>query len=133
MTVGFSGNKYFHPFAWSGIHMFELAYDSEGRVKHAWELDEPNAPRLDFTWDGKRLQSITAHDPSGAVPYSRRMTYQGDRLVSESITYGGKTSKIEYKYDRTGRLTEARCDEDPSLDNRSRQVQFLADAAPAKR
>ena len=55
VAVGFSGNHYFHPFAWDAIHMFELDYDDEGRVRHAWELDEPNAPRLDFTWDGKRL------------------------------------------------------------------------------
>src|SRR5581483_8196001 len=48
VAVGFSGNHYFHPFAWDAIHMFELDYDDEGRVRHAWELDEPNAPRLDF-------------------------------------------------------------------------------------
>jgi hypothetical protein len=38
VAVGFSGNRYFHPFVWDAIHMFELDYDEQGRVSHAWEL-----------------------------------------------------------------------------------------------
>ena len=133
VAVGFSGNPYFHPFVWTGIHLFEFSYDSLGRVKQAREMDRPDAPVLDFSWEGKRLQSITARDKTGATTYSRRMTYNGDKLVNETITFSGKQTKIEYKYDKNGRMVESKCDEDASLDNRSRTVEFLADATPARR
>ncbi|HTS62785.1 MAG TPA: hypothetical protein VMH28_12230 [Candidatus Acidoferrales bacterium] len=130
VAVGFSGNHYFHPFAWDAIHLFELDYDDEGRVRHAWELDEPNSPRLDFAWEGKRLLSVTARAGSpGAVVYSRTLNYSGDRLVSEAITQGGKTSHIQYKYNKQGVLIEAECDGDPSLDGRSRKIEFLDETA----
>jgi len=130
-AVGFSGNHYFHPFAWDAIHIFELDYDEQGRVRHAWELDEQDAPRLDFTWDGKRLISIVAKTsrPSEAVVYSRTMNYSGDKLISEAITQSGKTSHIQYKYNKQGVLVEAECDSDLSLDGRSRKVEFLEEAA----
>ena len=78
-AVGFSGNRYFHPFVWDAIHLFEFDYDEQGRVRHAWELDDPNAARLDFTWDGRRLMSISAHEdsPSGATLYLRTLNYSG--------------------------------------------------------
>ena len=130
VAVGFSGNHYFHPFAWDAIHLFELDYDDEGRVRHAWELDEPNSPRLDFAWDGRRLLSVTAQTGSpGTLVYSRTLNYSGDRLVSESITQAGKTSHIQYKYNKQGALVEAECDADLSLDGRSRKVEFLDEAA----
>ena len=127
VAVGFSGNHYFHPFAWDAIHMFELDYDDEGRVRHAWELDEPNAPRLDFNWDGKRLMSVTgrAATAGDAVVYFRTLKYSGDRLVSETITQAGKTSHIQYKYNKQGVLSEAESDSDISLDGRSRKVEFV--------
>ena len=130
VAVGFSGNHYFHPFAWDAIHLFELDYDDEGRVRHAWELDEPNSPRLDFAWDGKRLLSVIAKSgPSETVVYSRVLNYSGDRLASEAITISGKTSHIQYKYNKQGVLTEADCDADLSLDGRSRKVEFLDETA----
>jgi hypothetical protein len=127
-AVGFSGNRYFHPFAWDAIHLFELDYDEQGRVVHAWELGEPKAPRLDFTWDGQRLLKVTGRDSAAPanVVYTRTLSYNGDRLVSENISYsGGKSSKIEYKYDKQGRLASAECDADHSLDGRSRKVHFV--------
>lgn len=128
-AVGFSGNRFFHPFAWDGIHLFEFDYDENGRVLHAWELGESNAVRLDFTWDGQRLLKITGRDasPAQAVQYTRVLNYNGDRLTSEVITYEGKSSKIEYKYDKQGRIVEADCDADHSLDGRSRKAHFLAE------
>lgn len=45
-------------------------------------------------------------------------------ISSETIQSQGKQSKIEYKY-AADRLVAAECGEDPSLDSRSRQVQFL--------
>jgi hypothetical protein len=125
VAVGFSGNRYFHPFVWDAIHVFELDYDDLGRVRHAWELDEPNAPRLDFVWDGKRLMSVVARTASEEAVYTRMLTYSGDRLVSEAITQGGKSSRIQYKYNKQGALIEAECDTDASLDGRSRKVEFL--------
>ena len=49
--------------------------------------------------------------------------------MEESISSGGKTSHIRYKYDKQGRLVEAECSDDASLDGRSRKVEFLADPA----
>jgi hypothetical protein len=51
------------------------------------------------------------------------MTYSGGRLVGETVTYGSRNSKIEYKYSGN-QLTGARCDDDPSLDNRNCTVTF---------
>lgn len=129
VAVGFSGNRYFHPFVWDAMHFFELDYDDQGRVSHAWELDEPNAPRLDFTWEGRKLMSVVGHGHAEEIVYSRNLSYSGERLVSEAITQGGKTSKIQYKYNKQGVLTEAECDTDLSLDGRSRKVEFLDESA----
>ncbi len=129
VAVGFSGNRYFHPFVWDAIHFFELDYDDQGRVSHAWELDEPNAPRLDFTWEGQKLMSVVGRGHAEEMVYSRTLSYSGERLVSESITQGGKTSKIQYKYNKQGVLTEADCDTDLSLDGRSRKIEFLDETA----
>ena len=126
-AVGFSGNRYFHPFVWDGIHLFELDYDDQGRVQHAWEIGDPGAPRLDLSWEGKRLVQVSGHDSSGAVVYSRTLNYNGERLTGEVITHQGGSSRIEYKYDKQGRLVEADCDADHSLDGRSRKVHFVVD------
>ena len=124
-AVGFAGNRYFHPFVWDGIHLFEFDYDDQGRVRHAWELDNPGSPRLDFSWDGQRLLKITGRDTSGAAVYSRTLNYSNERLTSETITSQAGNSHIEYKYGKTGRLVEADCDTDRSLDGRSRKIYFL--------
>ena len=129
VAVGFSGNRYFHPFIWDAIHFFELDYDNQGRVSHAWELDEPNAPRLDFTWEGKKLMSVVGRGHAEEIVYSRTLSYSGDRLVSEAINQGGKASKIQYKYSKQGALLEAECDTDNTLDSRSRKVEFLDEMA----
>jgi len=112
-AIGFSGNAYFHPFVWDAIHLFELDYDEQGRVLHAWELDNPGTPRLDFTWDGQRLLKVTGHDSAGAVVYSRALNYSGDRLTGEAISGPGGTSHREYKYDKQGRMVEAKLQRRP--------------------
>ncbi len=129
VAVGFSGNRYFHPFVWDAIHVFELDYDDQGRVRHAWELDEPNSPRLDFFWDGKRLMSVVGRNATEQAVYTRTLNYTGDRLVGESISESGKASRIQYKYNKQGVLIEAECDSDASLDGRSRKVEFLDETA----
>jgi len=98
-------------------------------VSHAWELDEPNAPRLDFTWEGKKLMSVVGRGHAEEIVYSRTLSYSGDRLVSEAINQGGKASKIQYKYSKQGALLEAECDTDNTLDSRSRKVEFLDEMA----
>ena len=127
-AVGFSGNRFFHPFAWDAIHLFELDYDEQGRVVHAWEIGDPKAPRIDFAWDGQRLMKVTAQDATEGVIYSRVLNYSGERLMSESISQpGGKSSHIEYKYDKQGRLLEADCDADQTLDGHSRKAHFMVE------
>jgi YD repeat-containing protein len=61
------------------------------------------------------------------VVYSRTLNYNGERLTGEVITHQGGSSHIEYKYDKQGRLVEADCDADHSLDGRSRKVHFVVD------
>ena len=125
-AVLFSGNSFFQPFVWDAIHLFEVDYDSEGRVATAFEMDKIGAPRLEFTWDGPLLKQITARPVSGGPSvYTRSMQYNGDKLVGETIVTAGKTSRIQYKYDKQGRLTDAECEEDSSLDERSREIEFL--------
>ena len=48
--------------------------------------------------------------------------------VATCAAAGAKTSHIRYKYDKQGRLIEAECSDDPSLDGRSRKVEFVAAA-----
>lgn len=128
VAVGFSGNAFFHPFAWDALHLFELDYDDEGRIRKAREKDVPNAHELEFTWNGRRLMSIQ----SKAGGYLRTLHYNGDRLTHETISFNGKQSKIEYKYDKQGVLISAECDEDLSLDGRSRRVEFLRETIKAE-
>jgi hypothetical protein len=117
-----AGNPYFQPFVWSAIHVFMADYDDRGRVASAREIgaDQPHRV-LDFKWDGDSGRLIEVSERGGA--YRREMTYSGDRLTSETVTFGRKTSKIEYKYSGS-QLTAARCDDDPSLDNRNCTVSF---------
>ena len=116
-----AGNPWFHPFVWDGVYEFLAEYDCAGsgwsRQRHCSSKD---SRVLDFTWDGNRLMSVVERGREG---YRRDMKYNGSQIVGETIRVQGKTSKIEYKY-QGGRLTEADCDADPSLDSRSRHVTF---------
>jgi hypothetical protein len=115
-----TGNVYFQPFVWHNIFRFLAEYDDQGRVKSAALLDAKAPFVLYFQWDGLRLMEIAEHGGQG---YRRTMTYAGDRLESESISFGPKTAKIRYTY-KGDHLTEAECSDDPSIDNRSRHVTF---------
>ncbi len=133
-AVLFSGNSFFQPFVWDAIHLFEVDYDEEGRVLHAWEMDKVGAPRLEFTWEGRLLKEIAARPAGGgSAVYTRSLQYSGDKLMSETIHFNNKMSRIQYKYDKQGRMTEAECEDDLSLDDRSRHVEFALDTAPAER
>ena len=115
-----AGNPYFHPLVWNGIYRFLAEYDDQGRVKSATLLDAKVPFGLDFKWEGLRLMEIAER---GGQNYRRTMKYDGDRLVSEIISFRGKTPKIKYTY-RGDQLTEAECDDDLSIDNRSRRATF---------
>jgi hypothetical protein len=117
-----AGNQYFHPFVWDGIYRFLVEYDDQGRVKSATRLEDsgPGPRILDFRWDGLRLVEIAER---GAEGYRRTMTYAGDQLTGEIISFRGRNSKIEYKY-RGDQLAEANCGDDASIDGRSRHVTF---------
>jgi hypothetical protein len=82
---------------------------------------------LEFDWDGMQLTSIRGYQgpdaKHGAPIYERAMHYEDDRLVSEDIQSGGKSSHIKYNYNG-GRLVTANCSNDATLDDRSRQVTF---------
>jgi hypothetical protein len=118
-----AGNPYFHPFVWTAIHVFLADYDDHGRVASAREIGADHQPLrvLDFKWDGDSGRLIEVSERGGA--YRRAMTYSGGRLIGETVTYGSKSSKIEYKYSGN-QLTGARCDDDPSLENRNCTVTF---------
>ena len=64
--------------------------------------------------------------------YTRTLSYNGDRLVSESISQaGGKSSEIEYKYDKQGRADDRRVRSGPLARRTRAQVHFLAEAENA--
>ena len=113
-----AGNPYFNPFVWNGVFAFIAEYDADGRVKSATPV-KSGLKALEFQWDGNKLVSIA--EKGGG--YRREMKYNGAQLIGEVISYNGKTSKIEYRYNG-GRLVEAHCDDDSSIDGRSRQVVF---------
>ncbi len=130
IAIGISGNKYFQPFEWDGIHYFRLTYDNRGRVAQARETVDPATPPgdsvLEFDWDGWRLIAIRGYQGAASQrrqTYERTMEYQDGRLIAEQIQTQGKSWRIKYNY-VGGKLSAAVCDRDPSLDDRSRQVIF---------
>jgi YD repeat-containing protein len=123
ITTGFSGNSFFNPFVWDGIHIFDLIYDNQGRVVQALEHRKGAIP-LRFTWNGDLLQKVVQRSGANEF-YSRSLQYADGRLVSERIRFANRESQINYQYDAQGRLTAAECGTDPSLDGRSRRVVFL--------
>jgi hypothetical protein len=113
-----SGNPYFHPFVWLGVHAFVAEYDNQGRVISAKPLDPKSSDHpLTFAWEGNQLKSVSADG------YRRDIQYSNGHIARENIQAEGKNSKIEYKY-KDDRLVEVNCDPDPSIDGRSRRVTF---------
>jgi hypothetical protein len=118
-----AGNLYFNPFVWTGVYQFLAEYDDQGRVKSARQIGEEAGQKpkeFDFKWDGSRLMEIAER---GGFNYHRTMTYSNNKLVAESIAFGGKTVKIDYKY-QGDQLVEANSGDDASIDGRSRRVTF---------
>ena len=118
-----TGNLYFNPFVWTGVYRFLAEYDDQGRVKSARQIGEEAGQKpkeFDFKWDGPRLTEIAER---GGSNYRRTMTYSNNKLAGESVVFGGKTVKIEYKY-QGDQLVEANSGDDASIDGRSRHVAF---------
>ena len=63
-----------------------------------------------------------------AKTYERTMQYQDGKLVAEEVQGPGKAARIKYTYSGN-RLVSAESTNDPSLDNRSRKVGFIANSA----
>ena len=126
-ATGFAGNPYFNPFVWSGLHTFQYSYDKNGRVEQATEIGAARHAR--FQWDGNRLQSIAvfADKDTERPVYRRSLSWTGDRLVSETVEYGGRQYRINYKY-VGDRLTEAEFDDNGAHDGQSRTIRFSASA-----
>jgi len=133
VAIGISGNRYFQPFVWDKIHYFRLTYDGQGRVAQARELADlgglPTDQWLEFEWSGLQLLAIRGYQGTDerqrVKVYERTMQYQNGRLMSEEMRHQDKTSRIKYTYNANG-LVSAECDHDPTLDDRGRQVTFLA-------
>ncbi|MDX2151205.1 MAG: tetratricopeptide repeat protein [Bryobacteraceae bacterium] len=128
-----TGNRFFHPFYWSKLHFFRLSYDHAGRVRSATEVSEDSsrtadAVYLEFDWEGRRLLGIRGYSaaPGGRARgtiYDRRLQYNGGQLAAETVRFGGRESKIRYKYNGPD-LVMAECDDDSSVNSRALQVSF---------
>ena len=132
ITMGVSGNRFFHPFVWDKIHFFRFTYDENGRVSQAREILDtssgaPGDQWLEFDWNGLQLAAVRgyqgADEKHRVKNYERTLQYQDGRLVAEDIQSQGKPAHIKYTYNGN-RLVSANCDKDLSLDDRSRLVTF---------
>ena len=131
VALGIAGNRYFSPFGWEKVYYFRLTYDPAGRVSRAQELSGPKGTPtdlvLEFDWSGTQLNAIRGFQGK-AKTYERTMQYQDGRLVAEEVQGSGKPSHTKYVYSGN-RLVSAESTNDPSLDNRSRKVAFVANSA----
>lgn len=122
-----AGNPYFHPFVWTGLFTFLAEYDADGRIRSASQINLPTtAPAriLTFEWQDMRLTTVVERNSKGEpTGYRRDISYSDGQISAETVHFQGKTNKIEYKREK-GRLVEAICEADPSLDSRSRRVTF---------
>ncbi|MCU1291971.1 MAG: hypothetical protein JWP08_821, partial [Bryobacterales bacterium] len=94
-----SGNSFFNPFIWDGIHYFTVTYDNQGR---AFEAKEWNANNLvKFGWDGQKLVEIAAFRGQEHEPYYRRsISYSGSHIDSEEYKSESRGGRIKYTYSK---------------------------------
>jgi hypothetical protein len=123
-----SGNSFFNPFIWDGIHYFTAEYDSEGRVSSAKEWDSDNLVR--FAWDGDRLQEITAfHGQDHEAYYRRALSYSGPHITVEEYKSGSHSGRIRYNYSKDT-LASAKVDDGGVHDGKT-WVAHFAEEMPA--
>jgi tetratricopeptide (TPR) repeat protein len=127
---GWAGNPFFHPFIWTGFYLFDLTYDSLGRVITATPVKEeagarpdPYSEPLQFTWQGNSNRLLTIHGVRSS--YTRELAYdkQG-RLKSEKISHPKGNGSIDYEYVNESLLPSAARADDNFYDRAQRIVQF---------
>ncbi len=97
VTTVVSGNSFFNPFIWDGIHYFTLTYDPQGRVLTAKEWNTDNLVR--FSWDKQRLKEVTVYRAHATEPYYRRtISYSGDKIAAEEYSTQAHSGRIKYVY-----------------------------------
>jgi len=97
VTSVISGNSFFNPFLWDGVHAFTVRYDAQGRAESAQEWNADNLVR--FSWDGSQLVGVRAYRKGSDTPYYQRtITYSGSTIASEDYSVNGRSGKIKYSY-----------------------------------
>jgi hypothetical protein len=92
-----SGNSFFNPFLWDGVHAFTVQYDRQGRAESAQEWNADNTVR--FSWEGNQLVAVRAYRKGSDAPYYQRtITYSGSNITGEEYSVNGRTGKIKYIY-----------------------------------
>ncbi len=97
VTSVISGNSFFNPFLWDGVHAFTVQYDAQGRAESAQEWNADNLVR--FSWDGNQLTAIRAYRKGSDAPYyQRNISYSGSAIAGEDYSVNGRSGKIKYIY-----------------------------------
>jgi tetratricopeptide (TPR) repeat protein len=97
VTSVISGNSFFNPFLWDGVHAFTIRYDAQGRAESAQEWNADNLVR--FSWDANQLVAIRAYRKGSESPYYQRtITYSGPMITGEDYSVNGRNGKIKYIY-----------------------------------
>ena len=92
-----SGNSFFNPFIWDGIHYFTVTYDGQGRASSASEWNADNLVK--FSWEGERLVEVAAfHKRDHEAYYRRSISYSGTNIASEDYKSEGHGGRIRYNY-----------------------------------
>jgi len=97
VTSVISGNSFFNPFLWDGIHAFTVQYDRQGRAESAQEWNADNLVR--FSWEGTQLVAVRAYRKGSETPYYQRtISYSGPNIAGEDYSVNGRNGKIKYIY-----------------------------------
>jgi tetratricopeptide (TPR) repeat protein len=97
VTSVISGNSFFNPFLWDGVHAFTVRYDAQGRAESAQEWNADNLVR--FSWDGNQLVAIRAFRKGSDSPYYQRtIAYSSSTILGEDYQVNGRAGKIKYIY-----------------------------------
>jgi tetratricopeptide (TPR) repeat protein len=111
VTSVISGNSFFNPFLWDGVHAFTVQYDRLGRAESAQEWNADNLVR--FSWDGNQLTAIRAYRKGSDAPYYQRtITYSGSTITGEDYSANGRSGKIKYIYTNGKNLQQIKIEND---------------------
>jgi tetratricopeptide (TPR) repeat protein len=111
VTSVISGNSFFNPFLWDGVHAFTVQYDRQGRAESAQEWNADNLVR--FTWDANQLIAVRAYRKGSDTPYYQRtIAYSGSTLTGEDYSVNGRSGKIKYIYTNGKNLQQIKIEND---------------------